>query len=162
MTTRDVGDAPACEGVASWPVDATAAEGDLFLALNQLRARGGSCGNTDLPPALDLALSPELRCAARLQARDMAEHARLSHEGSDGSVAVERAALAGYDDLARYELLALDYDTVGGVLDAWLLDPEHCAALLETGLDHAGPGSVQDPDSGVIAWVLLLGAEKAP
>ena len=60
---------------------------DLLAAHNKVRAE-------EKLPALQL--EPRLTQAARAHARDMAEHSKLTHEGSDGSDTKTRIKRAGY------------------------------------------------------------------
>ena len=157
LVTDDVGEAPYCEHLGATTVTDSRLEQDLFDAVNEARRVGARCGQEDVVPALPLALIPELRCAARSHARDQAVAGTLSHEGSDGSTPLERTTVAGYDGLARQELLAGDFEIAEDVVAAWLADETHCRALLDADLEHGGPGRAMGNSGADIAWVFLTG-----
>jgi uncharacterized protein YkwD len=156
----DVGEAEFCESVAKWTGEASNAEAVLLDAVNEARRVGATCGEDIVPPALPVELSPELRCASRIHARDQSGTGMVSHEGSDGSNTLERIGLAGYEDFPRHELLAGDFTDGRDVVDAWLDDPEHCVALLDNSIEHAGPGAHESSQGDSIVWVLTTGEPR--
>ncbi len=152
---RDVGPAEACEAYAVWPEDATLAEDALVERLVRLRAEGLSCVGPE--PLPDLTAVPELRCAARRHALDLAERKTLSPEGADGSTPLSRAAEAGYDGRPYAELRAADFRAASEVTDALLADEAHCAALSDPRVTDLAAGARRSDDGRFIAWVILLG-----
>jgi uncharacterized protein YkwD len=160
VTTDDVGEAEACEDVATWTAEAAGAETALLEAVNRARLLGAMCGEDYMPPQLELELVPELRCAARIHAKDLSRTGELTHEGSDGRSTLERVAEAGYPDFPRHELLAADYLLAQEVVDAWMAEPDHCRAILDGDIEHAGPGAHEQADGSRIAWVLVTGEPR--
>jgi len=77
-----------------------------------------------------LAASEALVAAARIHARDMAEHESMSHEGSDGSKPVERISKQGYEGRRTGENIAWGAKSVPEVMKTWLNSPPHRANIL--------------------------------
>jgi uncharacterized protein YkwD len=93
----------------------------LLDAHNKARA------DAKLPP---LTLDAKLTAAARRHAEDMAEHEKMSHDGSDGSKPDERVKGAGYHFVRTGENVAEGQRDVGQVLEAWMDSPGHKANIL--------------------------------
>jgi uncharacterized protein YkwD len=154
----DVGSAPLCEAAQAWPTGYAELEDELFDEIGDLREIGGMCDGDARNPVARLDASPELRCAARIHATDLAANVGgLQHDGSDGSSPLSRANLAGYPGLVRHELLAADYVDAPSVVAAWLASTAHCNALYDKGIAEGAIGHSRDADGGRIAWVLLTG-----
>ena len=94
---------------------------DLLAAHNKVRAEEKK------PPLL---LEPHLTEAALAHARDMAEHSKLSHEGSDGSEPKTRIKRVGYHYKDIGENVAEGQVTVGDVMRSWIDSPPHRANIL--------------------------------
>jgi uncharacterized protein YkwD len=154
----DVGDAPMCAAAQAWPSDYAELEDALFDAIGDVREVGGVCGEEPSDPVARLLSSPELRCAARIHATDLAATlGELQHQGSDGSSPLSRANLAGYPGIVRHELLAADFVDAEAVLATWLASGPHCTALFDKGIAEGAIGHSRDHDGGRTAWVLLTG-----
>jgi uncharacterized protein YkwD len=162
LTLADVGTAPRCEEVDRWPAASAEAEDALLDAIDDLRVTGAMCGDDVVPGALPVEPLPALHCAARLHAGDLIRHPALplEHEGSDGSSALGRANAAGYDGIARQELLAGDYTTAEALVEAWTADGTHCRAVLDSDLDHVGVAQASSPEGDRIVWVVVTGQER--
>jgi uncharacterized protein YkwD len=70
-------------------------------------------------------LSPELCKAAEIHARDMANHERMSHTGSDGSNPIQRAKRVGYGSSRVGENVAVSQWTVEQVMMEWMESRGH-------------------------------------
>ena len=156
LEVRYLGRAEACVPYMEWPADETSLEETSVEVLNLRRGLGTSCGDASgNRPALES--SPELRCAARMLARDMAERGRVSALDGAGNDAAARAELAGAEQLVLGELRARAFDSVDAALDAWGEAPETCALLDDPSAVSVGVGtfsiSAQDP----LYWVMILG-----
>ncbi len=101
------------------PNDLTIAE--LLAAHNRYRA------SEKKPP---LKLEPRLIEAARAHARDMAEHNKLAHEGSDGSLPRDRVRRIGYSYQEIGENVASGQATVSAVMRSWIESEPHRENLL--------------------------------
>ncbi|MCA9710016.1 MAG: CAP domain-containing protein [Myxococcales bacterium] len=162
LTAADLGDAPLCAGVDIWPTVSADGEEALLDEIDDLRRAGAKCGMEMITGVGPLELSPALQCAARLHAGDLIRHPELEvdHEGSDGSSALARANAAGYDGIARQELLAGDFVEASALVDAWLHNAAHCRAILDADLDHLGVGRAQTREGDRIVWVVVTGQER--
>jgi uncharacterized protein YkwD len=80
-----------------------------------------------LPP---LRLNPLLAEAARDHARDMAEHKKLSHEGSDGSDPAQRVKRHGYRYQEVGENVADGQTSVEEAMRSWMNSPPHRKNIL--------------------------------
>lgn len=114
-----------------------------------------------MAPTAVLEVAPELRCAARLHASDLAEDLAeggdLSHAGVQGSSPQQRMQEAGYAAIPVHELLAGDFEDPGQVLEAWLALPEYCEALYDPAIDDVGVGHGISASGEATAWVLVTG-----
>jgi uncharacterized protein YkwD len=93
----------------------------LIEAHNRERAK------EKLPPLRANAL---LAAAARDHARDMAEHKKLSHEGSDGSDPAQRVKRNGYRYQDVGENVADGQTTVEEAMRTWMNSPPHRKNIL--------------------------------
>jgi uncharacterized protein YkwD len=119
----------------------------LLASHNRERARERK------PP---LRLSRKLCDSARLHARDMAEHHRMEHEGSDGSTVADRVKRQGYVYLNVGENIAKGQKTVEEVMTTWMNSPRHHANIMNERFTEMGAGFVPD-DKGQIYWCVNFG-----
>lgn len=154
----NVGDAAYCEDVAEWEGDWSALEVDLIQEVNAARGAGGECGDTKFDFTVELDLSPQLRCAARKQARDMARQRELDHRGLDGSDFLQRADMAEYEGIPRAQLLAVGWADAPATVDQWRASGPHCPELHQRDYHEVGAGVFQTQDT--LWWVLTLGSRR--
>lgn len=125
-----------------------AAEAARVLELvNAARAEARRCGRQEFAPAPPVTASPVLAAAAAAHARDMAEHAELTHTGSDGSKPADRITRAGYAWRASGENVASGQRNADAVVAAWLESPGHCSNIMEPNFKEMGVAFVQVPDA---------------
>jgi uncharacterized protein YkwD len=153
----EVGESPRCEAAHFWPREFAEREDTLLELLNDIRLEGGMCGATLQNPVDAVALSPELKCAARLHAVDIATTGTLGHRGSDGSDTQARVDAALYDNIPSAELLAADFTDPERVLEAWAESPEHCEEVFRARSDEVGIGYGENEDGDAAAWVVVFG-----
>ena len=128
------------------PVLEPAAQAARVLELvNAARAQERNCGHQSFAPAPALKPSAVLASAAAAHARDMAEHAELTHAGSDGSKPADRITRAGYEWRASGENVASGQRNADAVVAAWLQSPGHCANIMEPNFTEMGVAFVQVP-----------------
>ena len=128
------------------PVLEPAAQAARVLTLvNAARAQERKCGRQSFAPASALKPSTVLASAAAAHARDMAEHAELTHTGSDGSKPAERITRAGYEWRASGENVAAGQRDADAVVASWLESPGHCANIMEPNFTEMGVAFVQVP-----------------
>lgn len=119
---------------------------ELVDAHNERRAAEG------LGP---LQIDPKLMAAALAHARDMAEHQRMSHEGSDGSSPAERVRRQGYTFRRTGENVAAGQDSVAEVMEGWMNSPPHKANILGD-FTQIGAARADDAD-GHPYWSVSFG-----
>jgi uncharacterized protein YkwD len=105
-------------------------------------------------------MRPELRCAARLHARDIAARGVVSSVGANGSSPDTRIAAAGYAASFVGENVAGTLPDPASVVNAWMQDAIRCSLVLEPGFQHAGAAFVDAPGAQRFFWVLDFGAPQ--
>jgi uncharacterized protein YkwD len=118
----------------------------LTLA-NQARARARRCGSKSFDAAPPLKLVGALNDAALVQARDMARHSMLSHDGSDGSTPADRVIRQNYKWRVVGENVASGPTTADEVMEGWLASPHHCENLMDPRFTDMGIAFVFDEKS---------------
>jgi uncharacterized protein YkwD len=142
------------------PNPATSA-GRVLELVNAARAAPRKCGRDAFEPAAPLALSPTLSAAAAAHARDMAQHAKLDHRGSDGSGSAERITRAGYVWRASGENVAAGQRDADSVVAAWLASPGHCSNIMAPFFTEMGLAFALAPDQNpAIYWAQEFAAPR--
>lgn len=143
--------------------DAVAVSRRVLALANEARERPRRCGTSFLGSASPLALSQGLSNAALAHSRDMAEHNRMSHEGSDGSTPAQRVTRARYKWRIVGENIAAGPTTPEEVMKGWLASPGHCQNLMDPRFTELGVGFVLHPqsESGVY-WTQVFAAPARP
>ena len=132
--------APPSRGAADSTLD------DLLAAHNRVRAE------EKLPP---LRFNARLTEAARGHARDMAEHIKLTHDGSDGSAPKARIKRTGYHYQEIGENVAGGQETVGEAMRSWIESPPHRENLLGPFTEMGG--AVEKGSDGRNYWCVDFG-----
>jgi uncharacterized protein YkwD len=143
-----------CESVADSSDESRAGE-QLFLELlNTAREYGFSCttGAEGVPvPVPPVLMKPELRCAARLHSRDMAERGFFDHVNPNGVGPEDRIRSAGYENFrtAGESIIRGEAPAAGTVpfqaLDALLsTGGSECQNLVDDRFDSVGIGNFGD------------------
>jgi uncharacterized protein YkwD len=100
----------------------------------------------------------KLSAAALVQARDMAEHDKMTHEGSDGSKFNERIERQGYQGRRLAENVATGHRNVEEVMREWMDSPHHRDNILgnfsEIGVAYA------DSEDGTRYWCTTFGLPR--
>lgn len=104
------------------------------------------------PPLVNNA---RLEAAARVHAVDMAEHRKMSHEGSDGSTPSQRIERQKYYGRRTGENVAEGQELVEEVMTAWMNSPHHRANILGD-FSEIGVGLSLDKD-GTPYWCVTFG-----
>ncbi|MBR0672742.1 CAP domain-containing protein [Neoroseomonas soli] len=112
-----------------------------------------------------LRLEGRLSRAAQLHSRDMLNHNRMSHSGSDGSDAGLRITRAGYRWRSYRENVGAGYMGVQDAVMGWVYSPGHRENLLADDVTQVGVGYADGP--GMMAgniprrfWTLVLAAPR--
>jgi uncharacterized protein YkwD len=124
--------------------------GSVLEALVAAHNRERAAAN--LPP---LAANPKLTAAAEAHARDMAEHDKMSHEGSDGSTPDQRIQRQGYHFKNSAENVAEGYETVDEVMKGWMNSPHHKANILGDFTEMGGARA--SSEDGKPYWCVTFG-----
>lgn len=103
------------------------AKDDAKLAAALLAAHNKERAKADLPP---FTADAKLAAAALVHAKDMAYHARMTHDGSDGSNAAQRIERQGYAYMSAAENVAEGASTVDAVMKIWMDSPPHRQNIL--------------------------------
>lgn len=126
----------------------------MLVLVNAARARGGLCGNEQMPPAPALAYNPMLGAAAQAHAQDMTARNFFSSTTPEGVTLGRRVSAAGY----VWAFVAEDIAAMDGpeevVIQSWLAAPRQCRNLLGSEYSEAGFGL--DEVGG--HWVFTLAA----
>lgn len=134
------------EGTRTPPSQPSPEQVELIAAHNQERA---------VAKLAPLVANPKLMTAALIQARDMAEHDTMSHEGSDGSKPHERIERQGYHGRRTGENVAGGQGTVPQVMRAWMSSPHHRENILGE-FSEIGVARVNSKD-GTPYWCVNFG-----
>ncbi len=108
------------------PAQQPQAEPDPIMTA-MLEAHNEERAKENLPP---LTLSPLLEIAAKAHARDMADHDKMAHEGSDGSTPSVRIVRAGYHYRNAGENVARGFEDVPRTMQLWIDSPPHKKNIL--------------------------------
>ncbi|MDX2036530.1 MAG: CAP domain-containing protein [Isosphaeraceae bacterium] len=98
----------------------------------------------------------ELLCrAAEEHALDMAQHSKMSHEGSNGSTPADRIKLQRYRYISVGENVAVGQLEVDEVVEDWMNSPGHRKNILGD-FQHLGAGVFKDQE-GRAYWAVSFG-----
>lgn len=135
-----------CSPIVNWSPDFEAAEAELLTLLNVERAKA------NLPP---LEYNPQLACAARAHASDIAQRKFFDHVNPDGDNFTDRITRAGYTWNRSAENLGMGYPTAAMQIAGWMNSPGHRKNVLASNVNEAGPG-VYSGWKGPI-WAMTFG-----
>lgn len=124
---------------APTPPDAAFAR-EMLAAVNALRARGCTCGDTRMAPAPPVRWNAQLAQAAQGHAADLLAHRTLGHVGSDGSTLSERVRRSGYRGGSMGENAAWGYRSIPAVVEGWRTSPGHCRNMMNPVYREMGAG----------------------
>jgi uncharacterized protein YkwD len=131
--------------VGAWPAEAVSFEDRVLELTNQRRADGGCCGSSCFGPSRALGSDENLRAAARLHARDMAQHDLFSHDSFDGRTFVDRASAAGFGGCTLGENIAQGQQGPEQVVAGGMASEGHCTNMLLPSFSVLGVGFFDDP-----------------
>lgn len=151
--TGDVPNTTRCAPVASWTASWVNFEAEVLRLTNVARQTARVCGTTTYNAAPALGASPQLRCAARLHAKDMQDKNYFSHTSLDGTSFSQRITAAGYTWRTVGENIAAGYPSPQAVVDGWIASAGHCQNLMNPSFTQLGVGFY-----GNNRWVQDFGA----
>jgi uncharacterized protein YkwD len=136
--------------------DESLIESELVRLVNEARAKGAVCGaKGTFPSAPPLGRLRQLDCAARTQARDMAELGFFSHVNPNGDGPQARARAQGFQGRVT-ENLAWGQRTAAEAVARWLASPDHCTVLMSLRYRHTGV-AYWEGVAGKPLWVQVFG-----
>lgn len=132
---------------------------EMLALINQTRASSQVCRGQSYPAVAALQLDARLENAAIVHADDMATHNFLSHSGSDGSSAGNRADRQDYDWVYISENLGGNYPDSAAILKAWMDSNEgHCEVIMAARAKDLGAACIYQEGSQYTSyWALELG-----
>lgn len=86
----------------------------------------------------------ELTIAAQMHSEDMAGNPNIMHDGSDGSMPVERQRRYGYQGFYGGEAVAWGWDNAVPVVEFWVNSPPHRVLILDPSISEVGVGYYAD------------------
>lgn len=122
--------------------------------VNNVRAKGCTCGTTAMPAVPTLTWNDLLARAAFDHSDDMKVNNYFSHTSGESTTAGDRIRLAGYDWRAYGENIALGQTTEQIVMSSWLNSEGHCKNVMNKNFKEMGVGR-----SGNY-WTQVFGAKK--
>ena len=102
-----------------------------------------------------ITINAKLSAAALVQAKDMAEHSKMSHSGGDGSTPFQRIERQGYRFRNAGENVAYGQEDVDAVMTSWMESPPHKKNILGD-FSEMGAAKALDKD-GVPYWCVDFG-----
>ena len=109
-----------------------------------------------------LKLNKRLVEAARMHAKDLASHDRISHYGSDGSDPLVRVQRTGYPVHLAAENVGTGQISLAEVFKGWQLSPGHNENLLLKNAKEMGIALIIDPETEYKTfWTLVLGTKRS-
>jgi len=99
--------------------------------VNEVRARGATCGARRFAPAPPLVSSGTLANVAFGHADDMAEHDYFEHSDLNGHSPADRVRAVGYREKVVGENIAYGPKSVEEVVQGWLDSPGHCENIMD-------------------------------
>ena len=132
--------------------DDQASKAEAFSAESILKGHNRERAIAKLP---SFKLSKPLSDAALAHAKDMAEHKKLTHDGTNGSTPFDRIKATSYSYQAAGENVARGQTTVSEVMKDWMNSPHHRENIVGD-YGEIGVAVVAD-DDGVYYWCVDFG-----
>jgi len=109
-----------------------------------------------------LKINTKLVEAAKTHAKDLADHDRISHYGSDGSDPLVRVQRTGYPVHLAAENVGTGQISLAEVFKGWQQSPGHNENLLLKNAREMGIALIIDPDTEYKTfWTLVLGTKRS-
>ena len=130
-----------CEPTFVWEDASRELEEEVLVRVNDYRADGANCGEFgDFPPASELVMQAQLRCAARMHSRAMALEDFFDHNSPNGDSMVDRMMKAGYSYFAAGENIASGQASAQEVVADWMGSDGHCRNIMAAEFSQIGIG----------------------
>jgi len=144
------------------PLDPVATAARVLELVNSARAAPRDCGQGHhFEAAQPVTASPKLAEVALEHSRDMADHRKLDHPGSDGSAPADRVTRSGYAWRGTGENVASGQQTADAVMKSWLESPGHCQNIMEPRFTEMGVAFALAPDQNPnIYWTQVFATPR--
>lgn len=114
--------------------------GIMLDLVNEVRAKGCTCGTTVMPAVPVLAWNDLLARAAYDHSSDMQVNNYFSHTGGNNTTAGDRIKAVGYNWRAYGENIAMGQTTEQIVMNSWLRSEGHCKNIMNKNFKEMGIG----------------------
>ncbi len=127
-------------GVAPAAPETSSVAARALQLVNDVRARGTTCGRKSFPPAPPLRLAGILSDVASEHATDMAEHNYFEHTDLSGASPADRVRAVGYRERLVGENIAYGVNSIDEAVQGWLESPGHCENIMDPRFVEMGIG----------------------
>lgn len=110
----------------------------LLRLVNNLRATGCKCGDTQYGPVAPLQWNDQLEAAAQAHSTDMETRKYFAHRSPEGNNAGFRLDKAGYNWKAFGENIGMGFRNEDEVVAGWKQSPSHCKNMLNANFTEMG------------------------
>jgi uncharacterized protein YkwD len=124
---------------------------EVFQLVNEVRAKGATCGTTSYAPTSPLTLNSKLTRSAQKHSEDMAAAGVMSHTTPEGAIHYtpgwnvgQRIGAEDYQWQRWAENIAWGYRSASSVMQAWLNSPGHCRNIMNPAVTELGLGLSQN------------------
>ena len=134
----------------------------ILQAVNEARAAGQTCGDTQFGAVPALLWSNALGDAALSHSLDMASQRFFDHKGKDGRLVGDRASQAGYRWRRIGENIAAGQASSDDAVAGWLSSPGHCANIMNPGFTEMGAAYAVNTarETARVYWTQVFGAPR--
>lgn len=115
---------------------------DILELVNEVRAKGTTCGTTYYPPVNPLTWNTKLEKAAIKHSQDMLDNNYFSHTSINGDSFSDRIEQEDYLYSSIGENIANGYTNEESVMNGWLNSEGHCANIMSSSFTEMGVGRV--------------------
>jgi len=110
----------------------------MLSAVNKIRLKGCTCGNSKMPPANPVIWSDQLEKSSLMHAQDMQKHGHFSHFSHKGEDVGTRVEALGYNWQHIGENIASGRMNFDEVLNDWIKSTSHCKMLMNADMKEMG------------------------
>jgi uncharacterized protein YkwD len=137
----------------------------VLQLVNEIRARGTSCGGRAFAPSNPVRLSTVLEQVAYGHALDMAQHQYFEHQDLTGHTPADRVRAVGYREKLVGENIAYGPKSPDEVVRGWLDSPGHCENIMDPRFAEMGVaaarGYAPEPATSLgLYWVQVFADPK--
>lgn len=115
---------------------------EILDLVNEVRAKGATCGEDYYPPVEPVIWNLKLEKAALKHSEDMVNNDFFSHVSSNGESLKDRLDNVGYLYTSYSENIAYGYPTAESVINGWLNSEGHCTNLMSSKVTEMGVGRI--------------------